>query len=468
MTSMTTDTAYEAFAQQYRNRTLNSASLYEEARMHLPAGVPGNAGWRPPHPLYFRDARGTYLVDIDDNEYIDLIIGGGSAILGHSAPAIVEAVKAQVEHGTGLIAPTPLVIELAKKIKEHMPGMDMVRFCNSGSEAAHLVMRIARTYTGKDKIGKFEGNFHGQLDNELISGATFAGPEDRPVATPHLGGIPKGALDDTIVLPFNNAEAAVTLVRQHAHELAAVIMEPVGGTWLGGIVAETSFVEAIRNVTREEGVLLIFDEVITGFRMGLSGGVSLSGVLPDLRAIGKIIGGGFPVGGYGGRKDVMENVLTPTDDPDLPPFRTYQSGTFTGNPVSMVAGLALIRELERPGVYERMYRHGERLRTGIRQLAQDVSIPVQLTGVGSIFGVHFSEHPVKNIRDMSRNDRTRQRSFHLGLVANGVHISPAHIGFTNAAQTDSDIGKILDVSEHVLRVMRQQEPGRGRHTSAWA
>ena len=234
---------------------------------------------------------------------------------------------------------------------------------------------------------------------------------------------------------------------------AAVILEPVGGAWLAGVAAEVPFLEAIRRVTEEEGIILIYDEVITGFRLSLSGAVSISGVVPDLRALGKAIGGGLPIGVYGGKREIMDTVVTPASQPHEKD-KMYQSGTFTGNPMSTAAGLAMISGLEKPGVYERMNGHGERIRTTLMKMGDELGIELQAVGEGSIFGVFFAGHPIRNIRDVARSNAERGRAFFMGLVANGLYVTPFHLGFTNAAQTDEDIDRVLDIFGHVLEEIK--------------
>ncbi|MFC1903899.1 aspartate aminotransferase family protein [Chloroflexota bacterium] len=450
-------TAREIFEQQYISRTKKSKELYKEAKRHLAGGVPGGARYRKPYPLYVKEARGARVWDADGNEYIDILCAAGPAILGHSPAPVVEAVKRQLEHGTVIMSTVEPAFELAQKIKQHMPGMELLRFVNSGSEAVHMALRAARAYTGREKYAKFEGGYHGQLDNELVSGAVFSGPENNPEPVPGCAGIPKSTLEDILVLPWNDTEASVALIKKHAKELAAVIIEPMGGIYLGGMVAEKSFVESLREITKKEGILLIFDEVITGFRIGLSGGYSLSGVVPDLRTLAKIIGGGFAVGAYGGKKDIMEKVVTPATPgvASLQGPKIFSSGTYSGNPVSMVAGLATIKELEKPGFYERIDNYGEKIRSGLSQMAKDIGLGVQVIGVGSVFSVHFSDHPLRNIRDILGSDRGTAGAFYTGLIANGIHIPDNHIAFTSGAHTDADIDRVLEVSEGVFREIKK-------------
>jgi len=455
-------TAREVFEEQYISKTKRSREMYEEARHYLAGGVPGGARYRRPHPLYIKEARGSKLWDIDGNEYIDILCSAGATILGHSPASVMDVVRQQLDRGTITQITSEFAVELAKKITQHMPGMELIRFVGSGSEGVHIALRAARAYTGREKCAKFEGCYNGQLDNELISAAVFGGPEDKPESVPGCAGIPKSILNDTLILPWNNAEASVALIKKHARELAAVIIEPVGGIYLGGMPAEKSFVEALRKVTEQEGIVLILDEVITGFRLGLSGSYSLLGVIPDLLVLGKVIAGGFPVGAYGGRKDIMEKVVTPpgpaeAKDVALQRQKIFSSGTYSGNPISMVAGVATLREVEKPGFYERINGYGERIRSGLGKMAMEIGLDIQVVGLRSLFSVHFSSRPVRNIRDILNSDRGAAGAFYMGLVANGVYVPEHHVAFASGAHTDADIDKILEVSEMVLREIKKRQ-----------
>ncbi len=447
--------ARSKFIDRYTQRTPESLRLYEEARKHMPGGVPGNAGFRPPYPLYVERARGPFLWDVDGNQYVDALIGGGPHILGHSPPAVMNAVAKQLSWGTSTIAPSPNALALANRIRKHMPHMEMIRFVHTGSEAVHMSMRVARAFTGRQKIGKFEGNFHGGYDNLLVSGTSYGGPEKRPLSLPEGAGIPQSVLNDTVVLPFNNTDATVALISEHASELAGVVVEAVGGTWMAGIVADQEFLEALREVTARHGILLIFDEVITGFRVALGGSAAVTGVTPDLTALAKPIGGGFPMGAFGGRRDVMEQVVTPKRDAADERVTIFQSGTFQTNLVSLTAGLAMLSELEKPGTYKKLNDSGEQVREGIEKIGANLGLSIQATGQGSIFGVYFADEPVRSIRDVLGSDRELAGTFYLGLVAHGVYITPYHLGFTNAAQTQSEIDEILDVCQTVLETIKE-------------
>jgi glutamate-1-semialdehyde 2,1-aminomutase len=447
--------ARELFESQYIARTKKSKHLYNEAKKYLAGGVPGGARFRRPYPLYMREAKGSKLWDVDGNEYIDLLMGAGPDILGHSPQAVMLAVKEHIDKGTVMQVTGEYAVALAKKITQHVPGMELLRFVNSGSEAVHIALRAARAFTGRDKYAKCEGNYCGQMDNALVGGNIYGGPEDKPASHPDSAGITKAILNDTIIIPWNNPEAAVSIIRKYAKDLSAVLMDPTGGIFLGGMSANKSYVQAVREVTEKEGILLIFDEVISGFRMGLSGACTISGVTPDLRALGKIIGGGFPAGAYGGRRDIMERVATPPENVVSHKQKIFSSGTYSGNPISMIAGLATIKELEKPGFYESLDSKGERIRSGLLKMADELDFAIQILGIRSIFTVHFSDWPLKNVRDILKSDRETAGAFYTGLVANGVYIPDFHFASLSAAHTDDDVAQVLAVSEKVLREIKR-------------
>jgi glutamate-1-semialdehyde 2,1-aminomutase len=459
--------ARREFRDQYVARTHRSREVFEEAQRHLAGGVPGSASYRRPHPLYIREAVGSTITDVDGNEYVDLFIGGGPNILGHSPPVIRAAVEAQLAHGTSTIAPPETAVELAKKIQKHMPHMELLRFVQTGSEAVHIAMRIARAYTGREKIATFEGTFHGQIDNELVSGKRFAGPEDGPEPVLDSAGVPRSVLGDTVVLPFNNTDATVALLERHGPQLAAVLIEPVGGVWMPGVAAENDFLKEVRAVAAKHDALLIFDEVLTGFRVGLGGWAAESDVVPDLTALAKPIGGGFPLAAVGGRRDIMDQAVSPGEHDD-DETKIFQSGTFQSNLVSLVAGLAAITELEKPGVYEHLDALSDRLCAGLLELSAAVDMDVVVARYGSMFGLYFGIDRVANVRDVARSDRELAATFTLGLVANGVYLPPIQPrGFANAALTVDDIDRVLDVAERVFLRMRQAgEPVRAGAASA--
>jgi len=444
--------AYKIFEQEYIEKTTKSRQIFNEARLVLPGGVAHNAAYRKPYPLYLERAKGAKLWDVDGNEYIDFLCSGGPTILGHSPDVVLEAVKKQLDKGTATMVTHSVSIELAQKMVSHMPGLEMVRFVNSGSEAVHLALRVARVYTGKHKHAKCEGNYNGQLDNELVSGSIFEGTEDCPLPAPQGAGIPTKVMNNIVVLPWNNIEATVRILKKNADELAAVILEPVAVTWMGGIPAKREYIKAIKKVCEKENILLIYDEVVTGFRVSLQGAYSIGGVEPDLRAMAKLIGGGFPVGAYGGRREIMEKVVSPEIPSET--GKMFSSGTYSGNPITMVAGIATLKELEKPGFYERIDKYGESVRNGIEKLGKKHDIPVQAVGVGSMFGIHFGKERIRNIRDIASSDRDTGEAFYMGLVANGIYVPPYHLAFISDAHTDSDIVKILEVSDSILNTIK--------------
>jgi glutamate-1-semialdehyde 2,1-aminomutase len=438
----------------FESKTRKSAEIYEKARKLLPGGVSGTAAYLTPHPVYVDKAIGRKLFDVDGNEYIDLYLGGFPNILGHSPRTVVEKVKEQLDYGTVPILFQERGIELAEKIQRHMPHLEMMRFCNTGSEATQNAIRAARAWTKKDKIAKMEGGYDGQHDYVLLSAISGrgAGPDDKPTPVPDCAGIPRFIVDNTIILPFNNIDATVSMVKESAEELAAVIIEPMGGVGMGDIPADKEYLQVLRKVTEENNILLIFDEVVTAFRIGgMGGAVKYYGVVPDLDCFGKPVGGGFPIGAFGGRRDVMEKTFHPTADPD---YKVFHSGTFTGNPVSMTAGLACLTELETKD-YSYIDNLAEKIRIGLRQIATEHGIDIQVTGISSMFFPHFNSKPIRNVRDKMKDDAAKNREFCMGLIVNGVYLHPMHPGALCFAHTEKDIDKILSVSEQVLKEMAE-------------
>lgn len=445
--------ALEKFVDAYVARTSRSREIYEDARNYLPGGVSGNAKFLKPYPLYIKSAAGSHVIDVDGNDYIDLLDAVGAAILGHGNKAIRSAVKKQVDEAILPLMATELEVELAKKVSRLMDYMEMIRFVNTGSEATLMALRAARAFTGRERIAKFEGNYHGQHDWSLIGGAVAGlGPASQPESAPDCAGIPHSIAENVLMLPYNDV-AAIDLVREHGRELAAVIIEPVAAFFTGAVPANAEFLRALRKITADNGIMLIFDEVVTGFRLGLGGAAEHFGVRPDLGCIGKIVGGGFPVGAFGGRRDLMEKVITPTKQPSDVKEKSFASGTFSGNPISMAAGLAAIGELERNPVYEYVGAMGHAIREGITQSAARRGFSIQVTGIGSMFHVHFADAPVINKRTAMRADHARQHEFSMGLISKGVLLTPNHPGFLSAAHTGDDVREVLRVVDEVLGEM---------------
>jgi glutamate-1-semialdehyde 2,1-aminomutase len=437
--------------------TPRSHALRLEAEQVLAGGVSSHfKAWQP---FYVQDARGSHLTDVDGNDYVDLIMGFGPNSLGHSPDAVVEAVRETIGHGTSLAIATPLEVELARTISRLMPSMELMRFVPSGTEATMMAARTARAFTGRSRVARFEGHYHGQHDAALVSVAHVAGSERRPEPAPDGAGIPQGVVDDVVVLPWNEIDLVAPLVREVADDLAAIILEPVPFSNVGGVEPDHEFVRALRELTWDRGVLLVFDEVITGFRLGLGGAAAHFGVTPDLHCLGKAVGGGFPVGVFGGRRDVMEAVVRPRPGDPHAAETIFQSGTFSGTPPAMAAGVALLGELETTDAIAVADARAEQIRAGWREIVAELGLEAQVTGISSWLGISFTGRPIRTLRDALTADRARARSFSLGLLLGGVYLTPSHPGFTSAAHTDEDVQHVLAVSERVLGQIAATEKG---------
>jgi glutamate-1-semialdehyde 2,1-aminomutase len=438
-----------SYVARIANRTPTSVALHADARRVLSGGVSSHfKGW---HPFYVHEAKGSRLIDVDGNEYVDLIMGFGPNFLGHSPEVVIDAVRDVIGRGTSLAIATPLEVELARTISRLVPSMEQMRFVASGSEATMMALRTARAFTGRSKIARFEGHYHGQHDAALVSSAHVAGDDHDPRPAPDGAGLPRGMLADVVVLPWNDIDAATPLVRREADDIAAVICEPVPFSNIGGQEPDHEFMKSLRELTRDRGILLVFDEVITGFRIALGGAAERFGFAPDLHCFGKTVGGGFPIGVFGGRRDVMEAVVTPKRSDPHAAETIFQSGTFSGAPPSMAAGLAMLREIERTDAIRIADERAEAIREGWRSIGRGLSLPVQVTGTGSWLGLFFTDRPIRTRRDVLTADAARQRTFSLGLLAGGVYLAPSHPGFTSAAHTEADVRDVLESSERVLR-----------------
>jgi glutamate-1-semialdehyde 2,1-aminomutase len=446
---MTVDTrSGQSVEQAYRAGRDESAALWSRASEVFPQGVSGQAKYFAPFPLFIRSAHGSRIVDVDGNEYVDLLMGAGPMLFGHGRAEILEAIRDQLERMTNPMMPVERSIELAERIRGHMPYLERLRFTNTGSEATRSAVRVARAATGRTLIVKCEGNYHGSDDVFLVSAHTHAieGPDDRPAPVADYGGMEPDLTDAVIVIPYNDPEAATALIGERADELAAVIMEPVAFSSGGGVPATREFAQAVRDVTAANGIPLIFDEVLCAYRLGLGGAPAYLGVTPDLSAIGKAVGGGMPLGAFGGRADLMETAL----GAGAGTRRVFQSGTFTENPVSIAAGHAALDLLEREPILDIANRAAGRLRTGLEAEFAARETPAIVTGVGSILQVHFGAASVSNRRDVLRSDLEATRSFLLGLVAHGVLWPPVHPAVTSSAHTDEDIDAVLAATRAVL------------------
>jgi glutamate-1-semialdehyde 2,1-aminomutase len=432
----------------YRHTTGGSRALHERAVAVMPGGTTRTTTYFDPYPLYIERGDGCRVWDADGTERIDMLGNYTAMILGHAHPKVVEAIAKQAAKGTGFAAANPIEVELATLLCERVPSVDAVRFCNSGTEATMFAMRLARAFTGRTKIARMEGGYHGTHDYAEVSthpDLDQAGPPDAPNAQPDSMGTPEWVLRQTVVLPFNNPNAAEAIIRRESGELAAVILEPIIGA--GGVIPATvEFLQRLREVTRELGILLIFDEVIS-LRVAPGGAQQLYGVTPDLTTLGKIIGGGLPVAAFGGRADVME-LVDPRREPNM-----AQGGTYNGNPLGMAAGLATMRELT-PDVYVELNRQGARVTEQLSEVFASHGVAVQVNGAGSLFALHFTDAPVVDYRTMAAANKKRTRDLFLGLINHGVLMSPRVMGALSTPMVEQDIQEFVDAVDTVVAEQR--------------
>ena len=409
----------------------SSKDLFDRAQRVLPGGV--NSPVRAFRavggtPFFVAHGHGSSLADVDGREYVDYVCSWGALILGHAHPAVLQAVTKAAERGWTYGAPCEAEVELAEEVRQRMPSLEMMRFVNSGTEATMAAVRLARAATGREFIVKFEGCYHGHADSFLVkagSGVATLGLPDSP-------GVPAELAKLTLTAPFNDARAVADLFREHAESIAAVIVEPFVGN-SGFIGPEPDFHPALRDVCDQYRALLIFDEVMTGFRVAAGGAQSRLGVIPDLTTLGKIVGGGFPVGVYGGRADLMRRIA-----PEGP---VYQAGTLSGNPVAMAAGLATLRETSRAGFYEALEQKTARLVKGLQAAAQRHGVPITVGHAGSMWGAYFTAGPVRNYAEAREADTALFARWHRAALARGVFLAPSafEAGFVSSAHSDSDI-----------------------------
>ena len=413
-----------------------SKELFDRAIQWIPGGVnsPVRAGKSVGvDPPFIERAEGCRLWDADGREYVDYVSSWGPMILGHGHPAVIRALEAQLPKGTSYGAPTELEIEMARTIVEMVPSVEMVRMVNSGTEAAMSAIRLARGVTVRGKIVKFEGCYHGHADSLLVS----AGSGVATLAIPGSPGVPAGIAAHTISVPLNDMEAVETAFERHEGEIAALIVEPVPAN-AGVLPQGKSFLEGLRRVTRDHGSLLIFDEVISGFRVAPGGAQELYGVLPDLTCMGKIIGGGLPVGAYGGRRDLMERMAPQGD--------VYQAGTLSGNPLAMAAGLATLNALREEGVYGSLEEKGRRLFEGLGERARAAGLSVTVNRVGSLGSLFFTEGPVTDFPSAAASDTSQFRTYYARMLEQGIYLAPSpfEAAFVSTAHTEPVIDGTLE------------------------
>jgi glutamate-1-semialdehyde 2,1-aminomutase len=421
-----------------------SKQVFEASQKVIPGGVNspvrafGSVGGIPP---VISSAKGCRVIDEDGNEYVDYVGSWGPMILGHAHPSILKAAQAAMNRGSSFGAPTRLELELAELVVARVPGLEMVRMVNSGTEACMSALRLARGFTGRDRIVKFEGHYHGHADFLLVK----AGSGVATLGIPGSPGIPAGAAQDTLTLPWNDVAALEELFQEHPDQIAAVIFEPVPGN-MGVVPAVEGFLETLRELTREHGALLICDEVMTGFRLAPGGAQERLGIEPDLSTFGKVIGGGFPVGAYGGRAEIMRKLA-----PEGP---VYQAGTLSGNPVAMAAGLAALEELGKDGVYQQLEEKSSYLVDGLQKVVQELEVPVSFHRVGSMWTTFFTASPpVDYLGAQQANQEAFKKYFH-AMLERGIYLAPSgfEAGFVSLAHQQEDLDKTIAAHGESLKV----------------
>ncbi|MGH2531762.1 MAG: glutamate-1-semialdehyde 2,1-aminomutase [Thermomicrobiales bacterium] len=420
-----------------------SKAAFDAARQLMPGGV--NSPVRAfravgGQPVFIDHGRGSRIWDVDGNEYVDYVLSWGPLILGHAAPEVVAAVNEAVAKGTSFGAPTLGETELAELIREMVPAAEMVRLVSSGTEATMSALRLARAFTGRSKIVKFSGCYHGHADLLLVqagSGVATLGLPDSP-------GVTEAATSDTLIAAFNDADAVADLFDRYPEQIAAVIVEPVAGN-MGVVAPSPGFLETLRALTTRDGALLIFDEVLSGFRVALGGAAARYGVRPDLITLGKVVGGGMPLAAYAGRRLIMEQVA--------PAGPMYQAGTLSGNPVAVAAGLTTLRILREPGVFAGIEEKAGRLFAGIADAAREAGVPAQTAHVGTLGGVFFTDRPVASYDDALTCDTERFGRYFQGLLARGIYVAPSQFEtmFLSTAHTDADIDRTIETVRETLR-----------------
>ena len=422
---------------------VQSEKLFAEALQYIPGGV--NSPVRAfravgGQPFFVNRAKGAHVWDVDGNELIDYVGTWGPAILGHAHPKIISAVKAAADLGTSFGIPNPHEVTMAKLICTLVPGVQKVRMTNSGTEACMSAIRLARGFTKRDKIIKFDGCYHGHADSLLVK----AGSGALTFGHPDSAGVPAAFTQHTIVLPFNDVEAVKAAFTANKNQIAGIIVEPVPGN-AGLYLPRPGYLEFLSTITKADGALLIFDEVMTGFRLARGGAQERFGITPDLSCFGKVIGGGLPVGAFGGRAEIMD-CLAP-----LGPV--YQAGTLSGNPLAMAAGLAALEELNASGAYGQLEENGAQLEAGLRAAAKSAGVPVAFNRCGSMFCAYFTSEPVWNLDDAMKSDRERFKKYFHGLLNEGVYLAPSQFeaGFLSTAHSAADIDQTVHAAAQVMK-----------------
>ena len=422
-----------------------SGEMQNQATQYFPGGSSRTTAFFDPFPFFAASGEGHYIYDVDGNRYLDFMINATSLIMGHAHPLVVKALQDQASRGVAFSGPTDSQIRLAKTLCERVPSFDTLRFTNSGTEATMNAIRVARAFTGKHKIAKFEGGYHGTHEYVSVSVNT---PKDRlgpqgPTAVPEFPGMPPSVLEGVMVLPYNDLQECERVIRQHSDELACVIMEPVSSN-IGYVVGKPEFLQGIREVTRELGVLLVYDEV-QSFRVAPGGAQELLGVVPDLTTLGKTVGGGMPIGVFGGRRDIMAHY-DPSSGREVIPH----GGTSNANPMTMVAGEVTMESLT-PDVYERLDRLGRGLRGKLSAVFDEFGVEAQVIGIASFFGIHFSSEEVTDYRSMMRGNQEMRDALFMGLLNEGVLLQHKCAGALTTLSTESEIDALVDATRKVVQ-----------------
>ena len=442
---MTSVSVSDRVVETYRSRTVRSAELYVRGLDHLPGGVTRSIQAYAPHPTYMATGSGCRITDVDGNEYLDLMNNYGALIHGHAHPRVVEAIEAQVAAGTEYGGPSEIQLRFAETLVARVPSLERVRFTPSGTEAVMYAIRVARAFTNRQKILKFEGCYHGGYDDVLVSVDQGLGETDWPRGTPASAGV-HGA--DTLVAPFNNIDTTKRIINDHAGELAAVIVEPV--MVRGMIPATHAFLRGLREIATAHELLLIVDEIVT-FRLGMGGAQEFYGVLPDITVLGKLIGGGLPIGAVGGRADIMSYFDPAHSCP------AHHSGTFAGNPVACAAGLVVL-ELFTPQAIDRLHGLGDRLRSGLQAALADLDISAQGTGCGMLVGLHLTDAPVTDYRSARVADREGMRWLHMALLNRGLFTRASGSYFLSTVMGESDIDEAVASVRDAAAEIRSGQP----------
>jgi glutamate-1-semialdehyde 2,1-aminomutase len=431
---------------EYQRQNPISLSRFEQAKAVIPGGNTRLTAYFAPYPFYAVKGEGSRIYDLDSNVRLDFYNNATSLIFGHAYPPVVAAISDQASKGTAFAIPTESEVELAQLLIARLPSVEQIRFTNSGTEGVLFAIRAARVFTAREKIAKFEGGYHGTADHVSISvtpDLALTGDAGRPTPVPASAGITRGTVDDVVILPFNDLEGTTALLTAHQDTVAAVLVEPILGS-CGYVPAQPEFLHGLRDLTQRLGILLIFDEVQT-FRLSFGGAQALLDIMPDLTVLGKIIGGGLPVGGVGGRSDVMAAFDASTGTPKIP-----HAGTFNGNPLTMRAGLATLQDLD-PTTYNHLNQTGSDFRRCVQMLCDRYDVPVQVTGAGSLFGLHWSADPVTDYRSAARANKSLAYKFFLHALNNGLFFTTRGGGCLSVPMTDTEMGAFLDVLEGFLK-----------------